>query len=191
MSQVGKAIRAARRARQLSRQALAKALGYSERGANKGARRLQALEETGTEQAEFIHAVAQELALDPAHLSDLADRDEVARAEAWERWADEPIRPRLIIRYGPHWFHHIAYDLSSEIATLDEAERDASDRMRAIPTTLLTRGHPPQGRLIFSRRLHVRIHHHGHVIAREPQTYRRPSPHPYGQIGTRRFILSA
>lgn len=191
MSELGRAIREARRARHLSHQALAKALGYSERGANKGARRLRTLEETGMEKAALIRAVADVLALDPAYLTDLAHRDEAHRAEAWERWADEPICPRLIIRHGPHWFHHIAYDLPSEIATLDEAERHASDRMRTIPETPLARLHPPQGRLIFSRRLHVHIDHEGSVIARVPQNYRQKSPLPYGSVGGKPFILKA
>ena len=86
-TELGDFLRRERLRRGFALQALARRLGY--RNVNKGARRLEALERTGREAAEFVRIVAA--SLDAAdRVPELLARDEEARHEAFRRWLAEP-----------------------------------------------------------------------------------------------------
>lgn len=97
MSELGGVIHRARRERGLSAHALARALGYSERGASKGARRIQELERQGLEGSEFVGAIADELELDRAEAKRLAEAEKT-RKEAWKRRAGQDLE--LLVACG-------------------------------------------------------------------------------------------
>src|SRR5437763_1186388 len=95
-SQLGAYLTAQRRARKLSSQQLAAALGY--RNLAKGANRILALERGDRTDDGLLARVAAALRLDPTHVDALAQTDRRASGEEWERWSAEPVAPELRVR---------------------------------------------------------------------------------------------
>jgi len=87
-TQLGELLHNARLNQRLTPQDVARRLGY--RNLNKGARRVERLERTGTEAPNFVDKLAAVLACDQAHVADLSARDEVARRSAFEAWLSIP-----------------------------------------------------------------------------------------------------
>jgi len=189
-SSLGQSIRRARKERGLTPQALAQRLGYTAKGVNKGARRIQQIEREGLEDERFIGLVLDALGLDRGAARRLAQIDEARRREAWERWADEPIRPMLVLRFGPHWFLHCVRDVPPAYTSLADCERYAAGVIRRHSQRRKRRGaSPATGRLIWSRRLHVWFDEQGRVKRRNNQTYEEHCPLPHGEVGNKAFVL--
>jgi len=95
-NRTGQYLAAERQARHLTLGQLARAIGYT--NVSKGARRIQALERDSVTVPDLLDRVVAALGLDPAHVHALVAEDRRAYAEAWERWASEPIAPELRFR---------------------------------------------------------------------------------------------
>ena len=187
-SRLGQYTRNARQQQRLTPQDLARRLGYAPARRNKGARRIQTIEKSGLEDPRFIRRVFDELDLDVHTAERLAREDETARKREWEQWADEPIKPFLIVRYGPHWFTHIKRDVPEYISTLDEAEDWVSE---FVLNENRERERPVTARLVWSRRLHLWFDASGDVMKRDVQTYETHSALPHGRINNKAFIFTA
>src|SRR4051794_26099036 len=99
-SRLGTHVAEQRRARRLTPQQLAVAIGY--RNVAKGGKRIIALERGGvTDRGDLLEQITDALALDAEHVRRLADEDREARTRAWEQWANESITPRIRFRVIP------------------------------------------------------------------------------------------
>lgn len=96
MNRTGQYLAEQRRARRLTPQQLAAAIGY--RNVAKGARRILALERQNVGVEDLLDRVVHALGLDRDYVSALAAADRRAYVEAWERWASEPVDPELRFR---------------------------------------------------------------------------------------------
>jgi hypothetical protein len=74
---------------------LAKSLGYS--NLSKGANKITRFEQTGDIDPHLLLPLATALGISTDILRELKARDR----KAWERWADEPVDPHLVIRLMP------------------------------------------------------------------------------------------
>ena len=185
-SELGGYIRAKRERRRLSPQALAMRVGYSAKGADKGARRLQQLEREGLEDSKFVERVLDQLGLDPAEAHWLEQADEARRREAWERWANEPIHPFLVIRRGPHWFMHSTREAPQRYTSLVDCERYAGRVIRSL-NRIDRHPEPVTARLVWSRRLYVWFDKYGRVKRRESGVYPMETGLPSVEVGNKRI----
>ncbi len=186
-SQLGQSIRRERKKRKLTVPALARRVRDSERWARaKGARRIQTLEDSGLEEPDFVRAVAEALGIAEQTVGALAEADEAQRRREWERWADEPIRPFMVVRYGSHWFLHLHRELPAGIRSLEQAEEHVGRFVRAERDRL---GRAISARLVFSRRIHVSFDETGQPIKRHEQSYRGQTPLPAGNVDGKHFLF--
>lgn len=169
-SELGQYVRRGRKRARLTPQALAVRIGYSVRRANKGARRIGELELEGLEDPVFIVRVLDALGLDEEEARWLGQADEARRREAWERWADEPIRPFLVIRRGPHWFMHFVRAVPPRHRSLVDCERYTSRVLQSLNRTDRY-PEPVTAQLVWSHRLHVLFDARGYVKRRNPVSY--------------------
>ena len=98
-SRLGAFISEQRRARHLTPQQLAAAIGY--KNLAKGANRILALERAGETAGDLLDKLVAVLVLDREHVQALVDEDRQAFIEAWERWASEPVAPEMRYRVMP------------------------------------------------------------------------------------------
>ena len=98
-SRLGAFISEQRRARPLTPQQLAAAIGY--KNLAKGANRILTLERAGETAGDLLDKLIAVLALDREHVHALADDDRRAFIEAWEAWASEPVAPEMRYRVMP------------------------------------------------------------------------------------------
>jgi hypothetical protein len=106
MSNLGAALRTRRTALALTPQQVAARIGY--RNVNKGANRVLALEECGEGTAELLARVVVALQLDAAVVEELIAQDHAAFVREWSVWADEVIRPYLVVKLMPGVYQHHA-----------------------------------------------------------------------------------
>ena len=98
-SRLGAFISEHRRARKLTPQQLAAAIGY--KNLAKGGNRILVLERSGETAGDLLDKLVAVLGLDREHLYALADEDRRAFIEAWEAWASEPVAPEMRYRVMP------------------------------------------------------------------------------------------
>jgi hypothetical protein len=96
VNKLGDFLRAERLKQGLTLGQLAHMVGY--RNIAKGARRILALERTGTGKPDLMVNVAEALNLDWAVVEGLADEDHQERLREWERWVSEPVPMCLVVR---------------------------------------------------------------------------------------------
>ncbi|HET7308184.1 MAG TPA: hypothetical protein VFK24_10285 [Gammaproteobacteria bacterium] len=158
---LGAYVRARREALGYNPQTFAGAIGYHNR--NKGARRLQALENRGLEAQDFVDRVLEGLGLDREVARDHYLEDEAQRRADWEVWADEPIRPYMTRREGPIFVRALAVHVVPEDITSRAAlERHASEYARQYNVKM---------RLMVSRREALHISRSGDIEGRYTFSY--------------------
>lgn len=180
----GRHIRSRREAAGYNPQTLAQAIGY--RNTNKGARRLQHLEDAGLETQEFVDRVLAVLDVDRGRAKALYLEDEAARRAAWEAWVDEPVRPMLFRNWGPLFTRAMGVLAAPSSCTTEQA---AEAWARAY-----AREHHWRMRLMPSRREDVWIGADGEIEGRTTYSYDkrpvRPSISLRGRSGAR-FLFAA
>lgn len=82
-------------------------------------------EERGEIVAPVLVKLAAVLGIDQATIQELMEQDRREYLEAWNKWADEPIEPYLVIRAIPGFM--ISKDIPPEITTQAEMENFAAD----------------------------------------------------------------
>jgi len=98
-SRLGAYVAEQRRARHLTPQQLAAAIGY--KSLAKGGNRVLALEREGETAGDLLARLVAVLRLDSEQVQALVDEDRAAFAEAWDRWASEPVVPQMRYRVMP------------------------------------------------------------------------------------------
>jgi hypothetical protein len=111
------------RLRQLSR-----LVGY--KNAQKGSNRIQRFEQRGEIHADLLGKLADVLCIDSETVDALIEQDRREFALAWNRWADQPIQPSLVIR----WLSAVyaRRELPGEIESLQEAEAYSAATARRL-----------------------------------------------------------
>lgn len=96
-----------------------------------GCNKLQRFEQRGEIHAELLLKTAAALDVDRATIDTLIEQDRRAFLDEWNRWADEPIVPHLIVPRWPYatrgrWTSYRNEPLPGFVASLSAAERYAA-----------------------------------------------------------------
>lgn len=105
---------------------LARLIGYT--NATKGANRIVKFERGGDVQSQLLLKVADVLDIDGQTIERLIDEDRRRFFEEWNAWANEPIRPHLVIRLLAAVY--LTKKLPEDIQTVEEAEQYAGGMAR-------------------------------------------------------------
>ncbi len=126
-SKLGSYCRTQRVAKGLTLGELAKAVGYKNIG--QGATRLHTLETTGEIHPDLLTRVVDVLGLDPTVVQQLIEEDHQDFLREWNAWADEPIRPHLIVKVipGVYWKKNLPNDVLTPEAAEQYATQFAKD----------------------------------------------------------------
>jgi len=152
--------------------------------------RIRAFEEEGVGDRELLDQMvavlgipAEETAPVVADEQRFRETQENERRRAWMAWADEPVRPYLVVRLIPSVYCH--RDAPSEVVTLAEAEAWVASVRRLDPIAKGCRTC-----LVFDRRLRVWYNERGEV---EHRTVATPDDAgvPYVQLARKRLLFSA
>jgi len=153
---------------------LARLVGYA--NISKGANRINAFEHSGIVHQELLSKLAEVLGIDHQTVEKLAEDDRRQFFAEWNAWANEPIKPYLVIRlmaaiYCPH-------ELPEEIQSVEEAEEYAQSVARKWNKRCC---------LVLSRRISVWIAADGSI---EGVTEAVPGEAntPYAAIGGKTFF---
>jgi hypothetical protein len=176
MSKLGDFLRAERFKQGLSLGQLARLVGY--RNLNKGARRILALERTGTGKVDLVVNVAETLNLDWMAVERLAEDERRERLLAWEAWVSQPVSIQLVVRMMAAVYARKVPP--AEVTTPVEAEAWACE---------FARQHGCRVCLVVSRRLSVWIDADGQVEARTEAKFGEPNM-PFVQVKGRGFLLN-
>jgi transcriptional regulator with XRE-family HTH domain len=176
MKQVASHFKAQRLAQSLSLGDLARLIGYKNTG--KGANRIVRFEREGVIDVQLLIKLALALAIDWATVQELAEQDRQEHIEEWNKWADEPVPMRLIIKWIPAVYSERL--LPVEITTPEEAEAFACDQARHFKK---------QTCLVLNRRRSVWIGADGVVTNRTEATPFGGPNQPWMQLKGRRFLL--
>ena len=160
----------------LTRGQLARLIGY--KNISKGGGKIFGLETCGSDDAEFIGKVAAALGIDEATVDRLLAEDYRRYLEGWNKWADEPVKPHLVIRLFAAVYS--GQDLPENITVLAEAEAWASARAKELKLRCC---------LVWSRRLSLFYAADGSVETRQEATPNY-DPRPSMQIGKHKFLLA-
>lgn len=134
--------RAVRLSKGLTLGKLAGLVGY--RNISKGANRIKTFEDTGGIHADLLAKLSDALGIDRETVKRLAEEDRREFVEEWNAWANEPIRPYLVVRLMAAVYNRV--ELPDDIETPEEAEAYAA----AVCKKLHMRGC-----LVLSRRISV------------------------------------
>jgi transcriptional regulator with XRE-family HTH domain len=113
MSHLSKFFHSLRLTKGLSLGQLARLIGY--RNISKGANRIRAFENSGAAHPELFAKLAAALEIDQATIDQLANEDR----RDWNEWANEPIKPSLVIRLMAAIY--VTRNLPTEIQNAKEA----------------------------------------------------------------------
>ena len=139
--------------------------------------RIRQFELTGTVSKHLFQRLTAFYRIDPQVLKELQERDRQEAIEKWNRWADVPIQPYLVIRWMPAVYSRRI--LPPEIQSLDDA---------LVWAASIARETRRRCSLAWSRRLTIYFEEDGsHAPPRETQP--GTDPVPYMQIGNKRFLL--
>jgi hypothetical protein len=125
-------------------------VGY--RNVSKGANRINAFERGGSIHRDLRTKLADVLGIDHLTVERLMDEDRRQFFATWNAWANEPIRPYLIIRLMPAVY--CAQDLPAEIESAEAAEEYAVNVARSRHLRCC---------LVLSRRISVWIEANGSI----------------------------
>lgn len=153
---------------------LAALAGY--KNISKCANAIQGFESSGSIDLEHLNRLATALHLDPAEIGRLSALDKKRYLDDWNKWADEPVRPIVILRLMAAIYNPI--NIPDTVKTLADAEAFA--RETAVR-------HRMQVALVWSRRLTVSYNADGTEWNRriaQPGVINVP----YIQIGGRKFL---
>jgi transcriptional regulator with XRE-family HTH domain len=174
---LGDLFRKTRLERGLSLRQLALLVGY--RNTNKGIRRLTAIESGDLSPNRDLYGrIASALELDLEILKTTVARDRAEYLKKWNRWADEPIKPHLILRLQSCIY--IRREIPEELADLEQVELWASG---------VAREHHWRACLVWTRRLSIWFDVDGGIEDQTEATPDGPPNVPSMQIGGRRFNL--
>jgi len=120
-SKLGEYCRTQRIAKGLTLGQLAVQVGY--RNLGKGTNRLHQFETTGEIHSELLGKIVQVLGLDAALIRQLIEQDHQEYLGEWNAWADEPIKPHMVIRLIPGVYQR--RELPDDALTPDAAEQYA------------------------------------------------------------------
>lgn len=173
-SKLGEFIRAERCKRGLSLGAMTRLVGY--RNVSKGARRIIALEQTGTAKPDLLVHVAEALDLDWIVVEQMMEDDHLERLREWERWVSEPVPMCLVIR------------LMAAVYTRKVLPADITALEAEALACKFAREHRLRVCLVLSRRQSVWIDTYGEI---EAKTEAKPdSPNaPFMEVKGKRFLL--
>ncbi len=153
---------------------LAALAGY--KNISKCASAIQGFESSGWIDLERLNRLAAALRLDPAEIVRLSAQDKKRYLDDWNKWADEPVQPTVILRLMAAIYNPIA--IPDTVKTLADAETFA--RETAIKRRM-------QVALIWSRRLSIYYNTDGSEWKRsiaQPGVINVP----YVEIGGRRIL---
>jgi hypothetical protein len=138
LNHLGNHFRAKRLERGLSPGDAARQLGY--RNVSKGARRLRDLEAGHGAPTDLLARLAALLGIAPETVGELLERDHRESAEAWERWASEPVLPQVVVRLLPGFFGtaRLPDGVTTPEQAVDFGQREAR-RLHKVVFVLLSR----------------------------------------------------
>lgn len=127
---------------------------------------------------ELLIKIARALEIDWATVEELAEQDRQEHVDAWNKWADEPVSMRLVIKWIPAVYSERL--LPEEITTPEEAEAFACGQARQLKKQVC---------LVLSRRKSVWIGDEGIVRKRTEATAFGGPNEPWMELKGRRFLL--
>lgn len=174
MSHLGDYFRCQCKCRLLTRRQVAQMVGY--RNINKGIRRLLIFEKTGIIRPELLAKVVDAIGMNREMVEVFAEDDRQDRLRVWEKWVNEAVPMRLVVRLMAAVYCQKTVPL--EIRTPEEAEKWSCDWAGK---------HRKQVCLVLSRRWSIWIDACGSVTARTEAKPDEPNE-PFMQVGNRRFL---
>jgi transcriptional regulator with XRE-family HTH domain len=102
---------------------LARLCGYG--NLSRGCNRLHRFESQGAIARTLLDRLVRVLEVDPNIVAQLAEQDRVEFVRKWNAWADQPIKPHVVMRAMPAVF--VSQDLPPELTTQEEMEQFAAD----------------------------------------------------------------
>ena len=152
-------------------------MGYSRtaRSLSHGCNRLHRFETTGDIDIHLFTKLMAVLEIDQATVNEVLQQD----LEDWLKWANEPIRPHLVVRLMAAIYSQA--DIPDEVQSVEEAERYASE---------FAKGHKLRVCLVLSRRVSVYFADDGSFqYASEAVPGGEPNQ-PYTVVGGRRCLMN-
>lgn len=168
MSHLSNLFRRRREERGLRPGQLARLLGY--RNVSKGANRLQSFEAGGKARPDLLGNLAEALGIGPEEIQRAIAEDD----RDWRAWADEPIRPYVVVRILACVYQQV--QLPDDALESEEAEAFAAR---------LARERRMRSWLVLSRRASIQFDEAGRRLGRVEATPEMPCE-PYAVIGGRR-----
>ena len=166
-----------RLARNLNPGEVARLVGY--KNIAKGANRIVRFEREGIVKEDLLIKIAEVLEVDWATVEQLAEQDRRLHIEKWNRWADEPVPMKMVVRLMAAIYSNCP--IPSEITTSEEAE---------IYASALARLRHMQICLVLNRRQSVWIGADGTVARRTEATAFGGPNEPWMQVKGRKFLLN-
>jgi transcriptional regulator with XRE-family HTH domain len=112
----------ARLARGFSLGQVARLAGYQ--NVSKGCNRIHHFERSGSIDRELLRKLATVLEINEATIKELAERDQRAFLDDWNRWVNEPIQPFLVLKMIPAVYSRRT--VPDDLRTIEDAEAWAS-----------------------------------------------------------------
>jgi hypothetical protein len=172
-SNLGIYVEDARRGKNLSRQVLAGRIGY--KNLNKGARRIEQLEQQGAVDENLMHKIITELELDPTEIEAKIELDR----KAFQSFLDEPVPMQMTVRHMAAVYS--SHPLPEEIKTPGQAKAYASDYAVKYHLKVC---------LILSRRFSYWIDESGSGVMTETAFDNRMNA-PFSSINGKPFLFSS
>ena len=176
-SRLANHFRSVRKERDLSLSQLARLVGYT--NVTKGSNKIQKFEQRGEIHTDLLWKLADELDIDKTTIDTLVEQDRREFVRVWNEWANEPIRPHIVIRLIPAVYKRS--ELPDGIVSVEEAEIIAADVARRWRKKVC---------LQWTRRLSVWFDSDGNVEFRTETTPGEINA-PYMRLGNgrRSFVL--
>jgi transcriptional regulator with XRE-family HTH domain len=171
----GELLRRARKAMDITRGKLAAEIGY--KNIAKGSRRIYQAECGECASQMLVRNLVDYLGIDEVAIRKAIAEDEAEYLENWDRWADTPIRPYLVLRAMACVY--FSKELPEDIADLEQAEAWASTALQLRHMS---------GCLVWTRRLSVWFNADGSVDQRTSAKPDVPNE-PWMEIGGKSFSL--
>jgi hypothetical protein len=156
---------------------VARAIGYQ--NIAKGANRIVRFEREGVVKEDLLIKVAAILGIDWTTVEELAEQDRQEHVVAWNKWADEPTKMLVVIKWMAAVYSQRL--LPVEITTPEAAEAFACDLARQLNRSVC---------LVLSRRQSAWINDSGTVFARTEATPFSGPNMPWMQLKSgKKFLL--
>lgn len=166
-----------RKSKGLTLSQLTQRIGYT--NVSKGCNRIQKFEQQGNIHANLLRKLADALGIDDATIDALIEQDRRESLRLWDEWANQPIRPHVVIRWCP-----AAYTMRmvpDDIETDEQSEGFAASTAREVGRRCC---------LIMSRRYSIWFDKSGNIETRtEATSGNLNSPHMRLKGIQRSFLL--